>query len=138
MLTSRCIFSCDTVIRRSVDPGCGPSPTFDASALNGPGSQAIALEVCDGDDCGTDTSFVTILNVAPTANADGPYDVDEGSSVLLSGSATDPGTLDVLSGRQRVSLGFVVDDAMMADFRSQLESRRLTLDEDAEAACSPW
>ena len=38
------------------------------------------------------------------------------------------------SGRQRVSLGFVVDDAMMADFRSQLESRRLTLDEDAEAA----
>ena len=38
------------------------------------------------------------------------------------------------SGRQRVSPGFVIDDAMMADFRSQLESRRLTLDEEAEEA----
>ena len=37
-------------------------------------------------------------------------------------------------GRQRVSRGFVIDDAMMADFRSQLESRRLTLDEEAEEA----
>ena len=34
-------------------------------------------------------------------------------------------------GRQRVSLGFVIDDAMMADFRSQLESRRLTIDDEA-------
>ena len=38
------------------------------------------------------------------------------------------------SGRQRVSPGFVIDDAMMADFRSQFESRRLTLDEEAEEA----
>ncbi len=38
------------------------------------------------------------------------------------------------SGRQRVSPGFVIDDAMMANFRSQLESRRLTLDEEAEEA----
>ena len=38
------------------------------------------------------------------------------------------------SGRQRVSPGFVIDDAMMADFRSQLETRRLTLDEEAEEA----
>ncbi|HIM50923.1 MAG TPA: S41 family peptidase [Acidobacteria bacterium] len=38
------------------------------------------------------------------------------------------------SGRQRVSPGFVIDDAMMADFRSQLESRRLTLDEEVEEA----
>ena len=38
------------------------------------------------------------------------------------------------SGRQRVSRGFVIDDAMMADFRSQLESRGLTLDEEVEEA----
>ena len=37
-------------------------------------------------------------------------------------------------GRQRVSRGFVIDDAMMADFRSQLKSRGLTLDEEVEEA----
>ena len=36
-------------------------------------------------------------------------------------------------GRQRVSRGFVIDDEMMADFRSHLESRRLTIDEEAFA-----
>jgi carboxyl-terminal processing protease len=38
------------------------------------------------------------------------------------------------TGRQRVSPGFVIDDAMMADFRAQLDSRGLTIDEDAFAA----
>jgi len=37
------------------------------------------------------------------------------------------------TGRQRVSPGFVIDDAMMADFRAQLDSRGLTIDEDAFA-----
>jgi carboxyl-terminal processing protease len=37
-------------------------------------------------------------------------------------------------GRQLVSPGFVIDDGMMADFRSHLESRRLTFDEAAEEA----
>ena len=37
-------------------------------------------------------------------------------------------------GRQRVSRGFAVDEAMMVDFWSHLESGRLTLDADAEAA----
>ena len=37
-------------------------------------------------------------------------------------------------GRQLVSRGFVIDDAMMADFRSHLESRRLTFNEEAEEA----
>ena len=37
-------------------------------------------------------------------------------------------------GRNLVSRGFVIDDSMMADFRAQLESRRLTLDEEAEEA----
>ena len=37
-------------------------------------------------------------------------------------------------GRQQVSRGFVIDEAMMADFRSHLESRRLTFNEAAEAA----
>ena len=37
-------------------------------------------------------------------------------------------------GRQRVSRGFLIDDAMMADFRSHLESRGLTFDDEAEEA----
>ena len=37
-------------------------------------------------------------------------------------------------GRPRLSRGFVIDDAMMADFRSQLESRGLRSDEAAFAA----
>ena len=39
---------------------------------------------------------MTVLNVAPTANAGGPYTVNEGSSVGLSGTGADPGP-DVLS-----------------------------------------
>ena len=38
------------------------------------------------------------------------------------------------SGRRLVSRGFVIDDAMMADFRSHLESRRLRFDEETEEA----
>ena len=38
------------------------------------------------------------------------------------------------SGRQRLSRGFVIDDEMMEGFRSQLESRRLTIDEEAFTA----
>ena len=41
---------------------------------------------------------------------------------------------EVAQGRQLVSRGFVVDDAMMAEFRSQLESRGLTFDEEVEEA----
>ncbi len=57
----------------------------------------VALRVTD-DDGGVDIdiAIVNILNVAPTANAGGPYTVGEGSSVALRGSGTDPG-LDTLT-----------------------------------------
>ncbi|UCD91839.1 MAG: PKD domain-containing protein, partial [Methanobacteriota archaeon] len=42
----------------------------------------------------TDTCVVTVLNVAPTANAGGPYDGFEGTPVEFKGSHTDPGFLD--------------------------------------------
>ncbi len=38
----------------------------------------------------TDTAIITVDNVAPTAEAGGPYNVNEGGSVALSGSGTDP------------------------------------------------
>ena len=43
----------------------------------------------------TDTVSITVNNVAPTADAGGPYTVDEGDSVGLSGTGTDP--VDTLS-----------------------------------------
>lgn len=38
------------------------------------------------------------------------------------------------AGRQRLARGFVLDDAMLAAFRAQLEERELTIDEEAFAA----
>src|SRR6185437_6689599 len=45
----------------------------------------------------TDDATLTLANVAPTAHAGGPYSGDEGSAVLLAGSATDPASNDVIS-----------------------------------------
>jgi PKD repeat protein len=41
-----------------------------------------------------DTCNVTVLNVAPTADADGPHEGDEPHTVQFIGTFTDPGTLD--------------------------------------------
>ena len=45
----------------------------------------------------SDMLLVTVNNVAPTPNAGGPYVTGASGTVQLSGSATDPGTLDVLT-----------------------------------------
>jgi len=56
-------------------------------------SGTVALRVTDDDGAtDTDTATVTVDNVAPTAEAGGPYNGNEGSPITLSGSATDPGT----------------------------------------------
>ncbi len=76
----------------------GINPTFDASALDGPDQVNIVLLVTDaGGLTDTATSTVDINNVAPTADAGGPYSVVEGGSVALSGSATDPNANDTLT-----------------------------------------
>jgi len=55
-------------------------------------SGSVRVGVTNGTDTATDTAAVTVLNVAPTAEAGGPYTVDEGSSIplALAGSGTDP------------------------------------------------
>ena len=51
----------------------------------------------DDDDFDTDSTTITVNNVAPTADAGGPYVVIEGSSVTLSAAgSTDPGN-DIVS-----------------------------------------
>ena len=81
------------------DDATGASPTFSAAGLDGPTSHAIGL--CVTDDVGAShatTAGVTVLNVAPTAEAGGPYTVGEGGTLTLNGSATDPaGSLDSLT-----------------------------------------
>src|SRR5262249_10130131 len=76
----------------------GPTPTFTYLNLDN-GSLPIALRVTDTSGAtSSQTSSITIANVAPTANAGGPYNVNEEGSVTLSGSATDPaGGLDPLT-----------------------------------------
>ncbi|HEX9970964.1 MAG TPA: PKD domain-containing protein, partial [bacterium] len=56
------------------------------------------LKVLDGDDdFATDSTTITISNVAPTAEAGGPYSGKWATNISLTGSATDPGTQDVLT-----------------------------------------
>ena len=58
------------------------------------GTFTVALRVIDstGATSTVSTANVTVANVPPTANAGGPYTVNEGTALTFTGSATDPGT----------------------------------------------
>ena len=59
---------------------------------DGPASFTVALRVSDEDGGSTiDTLAVAVNNVAPTADAGGPYSGNEGTLIALHGSKTDPG-----------------------------------------------
>jgi len=69
----------------------GATPVFNAASLSGPTTATVTLRAVDAENASTtDTTAVVVTNVAPTANAGGPYTVAEGSSVALSGTGTDP------------------------------------------------
>ena len=70
----------------------GQNPTFSAVGRNGPAVQTVVLNVCDDHNvCSTSIATVNILNVAPSVSAGGPYNVNEGASVALAGTASDAG-----------------------------------------------
>lgn len=53
----------------------------------------VRLQVTDEDDqTATDVALVTVQNIPPTANANGPYRGMLGELIQLNGTATDPGT----------------------------------------------
>jgi len=91
----------DTVSAFAVRWGDGNSDTYSGSPngltkthtyADGPANWTITVDLTDED--GTYSArgslAVHVDNVAPTANAGGPYTADRGFSIPLSGSATDP------------------------------------------------
>ncbi|MFL5892991.1 MAG: PKD domain-containing protein, partial [Solirubrobacterales bacterium] len=74
--------------------------TFDCSFPDGPASSKVKVSADDGDAGGiaTDEIEVAVSNLAPTADAHGPYSGPWGSAISFNGSATDPaGSHDTLS-----------------------------------------
>jgi PKD repeat protein len=62
---------------------------------DGPATVAIALRVTDDRGAShTATTQVTVLNVAPTVEAGGPYAGQVGDLINMAGTATDPGFVD--------------------------------------------
>jgi hypothetical protein len=80
------------------------------------GVYTISVRVDDGD-TGTDTgtTTLTVLNANPTAVAGGPYSTSEGSGVSLSGSGSDPSSVDTLSYAWDLDVDGEYDDATGAD-----------------------
>lgn len=79
----------------------GISPNFSAAGRDGPDSQTIGLQVTDsGGLSRTNTATVNINNVAPTINSinlSSPS-INEGQSVAVSGTFSDPGTGETHTG----------------------------------------
>ena len=74
------------------DDAVGANPVFDATNLDGNATSIypVKLRVSDGDGgSAISSTTVTVTNVNPTANAGGPYSVNEGSSVTLAATVSD-------------------------------------------------
>ncbi len=77
----------------------GASVTFSAVGRDGPSAQTVGFRACDPYTCTVVTTTVNILNVPPTPSIQGaPSSSPEGSSISLTGSATDPSPADVGAG----------------------------------------
>ena len=78
------------------DDATGPTPSF--TTVGQDGVFAIGLEITDEfGNTATDTSAVTVTNVAPTVSIDAITPIDELGTVTVTGTVTDPGWLDDLS-----------------------------------------
>lgn len=57
----------------------------------------VKLEVSDGEFTDTATATVSVNNIPPIANANGPYEGDEGSTINFTGTQTDPSSCDTFT-----------------------------------------
>ncbi|SFR92543.1 Zn-dependent metalloprotease [Microbacterium sp. cf046] len=78
------------------DDATGPTPSF--TSVGQDGVYPIGVQITDAfGNTSTDTSTVTVTNVAPTVAIDAITPIDEFGTVNVSGTVTDPGWLDDLS-----------------------------------------
>src|SRR5262249_49181618 len=70
-----------------------PTPTFSAAGLAGPTSVTVTLRVTDTSTglTSTATATINVANVPPTVNAGPDQTVNEGTTVNLAGTFSDPG-----------------------------------------------
>ncbi|MDB5357034.1 MAG: uncharacterized protein JWN24_3487 [Phycisphaerales bacterium] len=98
----------------------GVSPTFSAAGLQGPASRTIALRVTDllGAPSTISTAALTIQNVAPTVGAGANQTVNEGATVLLQGTYSDPDPNDTFTFKWHVTAnnGQTIADGNAANF----------------------
>ena len=68
----------------------GQTATFDASAITGPATLTIHVQVTDAAGATATDDAIVVVNAHPTVDAGGPYSVVEGQSVTVSASGSDP------------------------------------------------
>ncbi len=78
------------------DDATGPAPNF--TTVGQDGAYPIGLRVTDAfGNQATDTATVTVTNVAPTVVVNAITGINEGGTVTVTGTVTDPGWLDPLT-----------------------------------------
>ncbi len=87
----------------------GASPSFSAAGFDGPDAQTVVVQVSDGSLSDTDTATVNITNVAPTIDTiiASAASIDEGDSVTVSGTFSDPGSGETYTGTSLWSDGVI-------------------------------
>ena len=86
----------DGTAETSFDPAT--SPLSDTHTYVDNGVYTVTVLVTDDNAAiGSDTLIVTVNNVVPVANANGPYEVQVEENIQLEGSATDVGTSDTFT-----------------------------------------
>jgi hypothetical protein len=96
----------------------GSAQNFSFTAVDN-GTYTVTFKVTDKDGgVGTDTAIITVNNVAPTVSAGGNQSVNEGSTVTLHCTVSDPGILDTFTYNWHVvsSNGQTVSDGSAQNF----------------------
>jgi hypothetical protein len=114
-----------------VSDGVSPSVTCDDN-----GTLTVKLVVTDDDGAtDDDQAVITVKNVAPTADANGPYSDDEGAAISLTGTGNDAGDNDVLSFEWSVNRSGIdgTGDCVFSPSHTA-QNPTITCDDDSEEA----